>query len=49
MRVGGSKGEIFIIRNLGDIIREAGKSQELQNKLVIWIPRRTDGLVLVQA
>ena len=42
MRVGGSKGEIFIFRNLGDIIREAGKSQELQNKLVIWRPRRTD-------
>lgn len=38
-----------IIRNLDYIIREAGKSQELQNKLAIWRPRRTDGLVLVQA
>lgn len=42
-------GEILIIRNLDYIIREAGKSQELQNKLAIWRPRRTDGLVLVQA
>ena len=47
--VGGREGEIFITRNLDYIIREADMSQELQIDLAIWWPRKTDGLVMVQA